>query len=157
MAKQYQVRVTQEFSSISGAASRTRAGISVGAAGDGYVGELSDEQLKEIQDDNYLTVTEVSEETADEAKARIDKQKSADELKAKNEADAKAAAKADADGTKETTDIQAGTPGPVDLSSLNRAQLNEYADSIGVTNTDQYNSKADVIEAIKAKTSGTVE
>lgn len=52
----YTVRVTNEFTTISSAGSRTRSGVVV-PAGEGYTGPLTDAQLKEIGEDQYLTVT----------------------------------------------------------------------------------------------------
>ncbi len=60
MAK-YNVRVTNEFSSITTAQFRPRAGIQVPVGGEGWTGELSDAQLKEIEDDQYLVLTEVGQ------------------------------------------------------------------------------------------------
>jgi len=55
------VRLTNEFSSITGASSRSRAGISVPVGGEGITVDLTDEQFKEIRDDQYLTLTPVKE------------------------------------------------------------------------------------------------
>lgn len=52
----YRVRVTNDFRSTAGAATRSRAGITVNN-GEGYTGPLTSEQLKELQDDQYLTIT----------------------------------------------------------------------------------------------------
>lgn len=54
-AKTYQVRVSNEFRSIT-PANRQAAGISVPPTGDGYIGELDADQVKELEDDPYVTV-----------------------------------------------------------------------------------------------------
>lgn len=60
--KQY--KVTAQFGAGIVATSRTRAGIVVGRE-DGYVGPLTDEQLAAIEEDTYLTVSEVTEGSED--------------------------------------------------------------------------------------------
>lgn len=60
--KQY--KVTAQFGAGIVATSRTRAGIVVGRE-DGYVGPLTDEQLAAIEEDTYLTVSEVTEGSDD--------------------------------------------------------------------------------------------
>lgn len=76
--KQY--KVTAQFGAGIVATSRTRAGIVVGRE-DGYAGPLTDEQLAAIEEDTYLTVSEVTEgsedsgvasEIIEEAKAKGD-------------------------------------------------------------------------------------
>lgn len=61
--KQY--KVTAQFGAGIVATSRTRAGIVVGRE-DGYTGPLTDEQLAAIEEDTYLTVSEVSEGSDDD-------------------------------------------------------------------------------------------
>jgi hypothetical protein len=56
MAKTYQVRVTNEFRSITTAARRV-AGLTIDTTGDGYVGELTDVQLAELKADRYILLT----------------------------------------------------------------------------------------------------
>lgn len=55
MAKEYRVKVTNEFRSVTDASRRT-AGLEVPQTGDGLLVELSDEQLEELQHDQYVTV-----------------------------------------------------------------------------------------------------
>ncbi|MET3349037.1 UNVERIFIED_ORG: hypothetical protein ABID57_000706 [Arthrobacter sp. UYEF1] len=110
MAKTYQVRVTNEFRSTTSAPRRS-AGLVIDVNGDGYLGELTDEQLAEVQADQYLLVTEPSAAEADATKGRIKKATGAAALKTKNVEVAKAEAKAD--GEVERKEIVAGTPGPV--------------------------------------------
>lgn len=112
MAKTYQVRVTNEFRSTTTAARRT-AGLTIDVTGDGYIGELSDEQLTELKADKYVQVTEPSEAEAEAVKARVKTAAAATARKAKNVEDAKAEVKADAEG-RERKEIVAGTPGPVE-------------------------------------------
>lgn len=60
--KQY--KVTAQFGAGIVATSRTRAGIVVGRE-DGYVGPLTDEQLAAIEEDTYLTVSELTQGSGD--------------------------------------------------------------------------------------------
>lgn len=56
----YQVRVTNEFRA-STSANRLSGGLSIPHDGIGIIGTLSDEQLKELQEDKYVTVTPYTE------------------------------------------------------------------------------------------------
>lgn len=61
----YQVRVTNEFRSIT-SANRNVAGLSIPTDGDGFLGELSDEQLEELRSDRYILLTNADGSKIDE-------------------------------------------------------------------------------------------
>lgn len=109
LASQYQVRVTNDFRATT-SANRLSGGLSIAQDGDGYIGELTEDQLKELQADPYVTVTEPGVDEAEAAKARISKSSADAQRKADNTKAAKEAAKKPV----EPKEIQAGTPGPVD-------------------------------------------
>lgn len=54
-SKFYRVRVTNEFRATT-SANRLTAGLSVPQDGDGLVAELTNDQLAELNDDQYVTV-----------------------------------------------------------------------------------------------------
>lgn len=51
----------------------------------------------------------------------------------------------------ESANIEEGLTPPVDLESLSRPQLEEYADGVGVENPKEFANKPELIKAIKAK------
>lgn len=106
--KTYQVRVTNEFRAIT-SANRNVAGLSIATDGDGYLGDLNEEQLAELAKDKYVIVSEPKEDEATATKSRIKATTAARTRKAKNVEDAKAEAKAAVD--REPKEIVAGTPG----------------------------------------------
>jgi hypothetical protein len=61
MSKTYTVRVTNEFRATT-SANRLAAGLSIPTDGIGYVGPLSAEQLDELTNDPYVTVTDADGE-----------------------------------------------------------------------------------------------
>lgn len=91
------VRLTNEFSAISGALMRRRAGIEVPVEG-GITADLTDDQIKEINDDQYLTLHDPKT-----GALVVDGLKSSDEKKAAPKPADEAPVVADAAPTKSAT------------------------------------------------------
>lgn len=145
MAKTYQVRVTNEFRSMTSAGRRT-AGLVIDS--EGYTGELTSKQLEELKADRYILLTnadgsEIVEEASETAEEETEAEEAATEVTEPEESSSE--------------DNETAPAKPADLSKLTRAKLEELAKEAGVEATDQYNSKADLIAAIEAKQSQTEE
>lgn len=134
MGKQY--KVTVDLPADINATQRIRAGIVVSRE-HGYVGELTEEQLKAIQADSYLTVTEAkssgsSEE--DKAKADAEKKAKADADKAAKE-QKKAAEKAAKDA--KTTKAKAEKEAKAKTGKAKGGENTEPATSPASTKSDE--------------------
>jgi hypothetical protein len=155
MAKKYQVRVTNGLRAIT-SANRSVAGLSIAQDGTGYVGELSDEQLDELKNDRYVTVTNEDGSPLD----GVDYSKPANPTSTEYE-DAQAAERQafqeeaeknkEAESTQSESQTEAAPPTePTDLGSMSRADLNAHAASVGVEKPETLPNRPAVIEAIQA-------